>query len=110
VESNVARRFLARAEMHIISKKKLREFWDQHPRAKSPLECWFRVAKQANWGSFADVRNTFNTADRVGRFVVFDIAGNKYRLIAAIHFDRGKLFVRHVLTHSEYDEGKWKDD
>ena len=49
------------------------------------------------------------TADLVGKFVVFDIGGNKYRLIAAIHYNRGKLFVRHVLTHSEYDEGNWKE-
>ncbi len=96
--------------MHIISKKKLREFWDQHPKAKSPLEAWHQVAKRAQWEKFADVRKTFNTADLVGRFVVFDIGGNKYRLIAAIHFNRGKLFVRHVLTHADYDEGKWKKD
>lgn len=96
--------------MHVISKKKLREFWDRHPRAKSPLEAWYQVAKRAEWESVGDVRRTFNSADVVGRFVVFDIGGNKYRLIAAIHFNRGKLFIRHVLTHAEYDEGKWKDD
>jgi mRNA interferase HigB len=96
--------------MHIISKKKLREFWHQHPRAKPALESWFQVVNQIEWDNFGDVRQTFNTADRVGRFVVFDIGGNKYRLIAAIHFNRGKLFVRHVLTHAEYREGKWKDD
>ena len=94
--------------MHVISKKKLRDFWEQHPRAKSPLEAWYQVARHAEWETFADVRESFNTADRVGRFTVFDIGGNKYRLIAAIHFNRGKLFVRHVLTHKEYDEGKWK--
>ena len=77
--------------MHIISKKKLREFWDRHPRAKVALESWFQVAKRAEWDNFADVRRTFNTADRVGRIVVFDIGGNKYRLIAAIHFNRGKF-------------------
>ena len=96
--------------MHIISKKKLREFWVEHPRAKSPLEAWYQVAKHAEWESFADVRKTFNTADAVGRFVVFDIGGNKYRLIAVIHYDRGKVYIRHVLTHAEYDEGKWKDE
>src|SRR4051794_28911189 len=98
--------------MHIISKKKLREFWDQYPKAKSPLEAWYQIAKHAEWESFADVRKVFNTADSVGRFVVFDvggnkyrliavIGGNKYRLIAVIHFNRGKLLVRHVLTHAE---------
>jgi mRNA interferase HigB len=96
--------------MHTISKKKLREFWEKHPKAKSPLEAWFQVAKHAEWASFVDVRKAFNTADAVGRFVVFDIGGNKYRLIAVIHYNRRKLFVRHVLTHAEYDEGKWKSE
>lgn len=96
--------------MHVISKKRLRDFWDRHPKAKVPLEAWYQVAKHAEWENFADVRLTFNTADIVGHFVVFDIGGNKYRLIAAIHFNRGKVFVRHVLTHAEYDKGKWQDD
>jgi mRNA interferase HigB len=96
--------------MHVISKKKLREFWEKHPRAKSPLENWYQIAKNAQWENFAEVRETFNTADAVGHYVVFDIGGNKYRLIAAIHHNRGKLFVRHVLTHAEYDEGKWKEE
>jgi mRNA interferase HigB len=96
--------------MHVISKKKLREFWEEHPRAKSALEQWYQAAKNAEWENFADARETFNTADRVGKFTVFDIGGNKYRLSAVIHFNRGKLFVRHVLTHAEYDQGKWKND
>jgi mRNA interferase HigB len=96
--------------MHIISKKKLREFWGKHPRAQAPLEAWYQVARHADWKSFADVRKSFNTADQVGKFTVFDIGGNKHRLIAVIHFNRGKLYVRHVLTHAEYDEGKWKDE
>jgi mRNA interferase HigB len=94
--------------MHVNSKKKLREFWQRHPRAQSALEAWYQVAKQAEWESFAEVRLTFRTADQVGRLTVFDIGGNNYRLIAAVHFNRGKLCVRHVLTHDEYDEGKWK--
>ena len=96
--------------MRIISKKKLREFWEEHPRAQAPLEAWYQVAKNAEWESFDDVRQTFNTADQVDRFTVFNIGGNKYRLIAVIHFNRGKLYVRHVLTHAEYDEEKWKDE
>ena len=95
--------------MHVNAKKKLREFWEKYPRAKAALEAWYQAARHAEWESFADVRKTFNTADQVGRFTVFDIGGNKYRLIAVLHFDRGKLYVRHVLTHAEYDEGKWYD-
>ena len=96
--------------MHVISKKKLRGFWAKHPRAKAALEAWYQIARTAEWESFADVRQTFNTADQVGRFTVFDIGGNKFRLIAVIHFNRDKVFIRHVLTHAEYDEGKWKDE
>lgn len=96
--------------MHVISKKKLREFWEEHPRAKSALEAWYRAARHAEWETFADVRQTFNSADQVERFTVFNIGGNKYRLIAVIHFDRGKVYVRDVLTHDEYDEDKWKDE
>jgi mRNA interferase HigB len=95
--------------MHVISKKKLREFWERYPNAKPPLEAWYQVARYAEWETFADVRATFNAADRVGRFTVFDIGGNKFRLIAVIHFNRGKLFVRHILTHAGYDDGKWKN-
>jgi mRNA interferase HigB len=96
--------------MHIISKKKLRDFWQQRPRAKSALEAWYHVVKRAQWVNFADVRAVFSSADLVGRFVVFNVGGNKYRLVAAVHFNRGKVFVRHVLTHAEYDNGKWKDE
>jgi mRNA interferase HigB len=95
--------------MHVISKKKLREFWQLHPKAKPPLEAWYQIAKHAEWETFTAVRQVFNSADRVERFVVFDIGGNKYRLIAVIHFDRGKIYVRHVLTHAAYIKGKWKD-
>jgi mRNA interferase HigB len=95
--------------MHIISKKKLREFWTEHLQAQAPLETWHRVVEHSHWETFNDVRATFGSADLVGRFVVFNIAGNNYRLIAAIHFNRGKVFVRHVLTHAEYDQGKWKE-
>ncbi|MBM3995111.1 MAG: type II toxin-antitoxin system HigB family toxin [Planctomycetes bacterium] len=96
--------------MHVISKKKLREFWARHPQAKPPLQAWYKIAKAAEWQDFAEVRPTLGSADRVGRFVVFNIGGTKFRLIAAIHYSRGKLFFRHVLTHEEYDRDNWKSD
>ena len=95
--------------MQVISKKKLRDFWAKHPRAQAALEEWYQVARNAAWVSLADIRKTFHTVDKAGRFIVFDIGGNKYRLIAMIDFDSGKLCVRHMLTHGEYDEGKWKE-
>lgn len=94
--------------MPVIAKKKLRQFWAVHPDAEIPLRSWLQAARQERWTNFADVKARFSTADRVGKLTVFNIAGNKYRLIAAIHHNRGKVFVRHVLTHAEYDRADWK--
>lgn len=96
--------------MHIISKTPLRAFGKIHPRAKNALEQWYRTTKKSEWISFADVRKSFSTADWYDPFVIFDIGGNKYRLIASIHFNRGKVFVRNVLTHAEYLRGDWKEE
>jgi len=96
--------------MHVISEKKLREFWEKHPSAKEPLRAWHRVAEHATWESLADVRQVYPTADQVGRCTVFDIAWNRFRLVVVIHFNRGKLYIRHVMTHREYDRGQWKRD
>ena len=94
--------------MHVISKKMLREFWALYPDAEESLRAWLQAARREDWENFAEVRARFPKADRVGKLTVFNIAGNKYRLIAAIHHNRGK--VRHVLTHAEYDRGGWKED
>ena len=96
--------------MHVISEKKLREFWEQWPEAESPLRAWHRAAERATWGCFADVREVYPHADQVGRCTVFNIAGNKFRLVVVTHFDRGKVYVRHVMTHEEYDRGLWEGD
>ena len=96
--------------MHIISLKPLREFWSIHPDAELPLRAWARVAEQAERESPAEVSQTYPYVSQVGRFTVFNIGGGKYRLITVIHFNRGKLFVRAILTHADYDRGVWKDD
>jgi mRNA interferase HigB len=95
--------------MHVISRKKLRAFWGIHPEAKSPLDSWFRIAKRTDWNTFAEIRAVFRSADQVGKSIVFNIGGNKYRLIAEINYRRQKLFVRHVLTHADYSREAWKD-
>ncbi len=94
--------------MHIISRKALRVFWEKHPDSQAPLIRWFRVVRNTQFGSFAEIRAVFPSADKVGEWVVFNVGGNKYRLIASVHYNRGKLYVRDVLTHREYDEEKWK--
>lgn len=97
--------------MRVLSKRKLREFWQIHPEAESPLDRWYDLAEDAEWESFADVRAEFGRrVDRYEKFLIFDIGGNKYRLIVVAHFNRGHLYVRHVLTHAEYDKGDWKED
>lgn len=62
-----------------------------------------------DFGSFAELKRSFGSVDEVGKFTVFDIGGNKFRLIAAIHYNRKKIYIRHVLTHIEYDSDKWKE-
>ncbi len=96
--------------MHVISKKKLREFWQQWSEAETPLRAWYRVAKHTVWETFADVRQTYSNADQIGRCTVFNIGGNKFRLVAVIHFNVGKVYVRRVLTHKDYDKGTWKEE
>lgn len=77
---------------------------------ESPLRVWFRRVRRAQWTTFAELRATFPTADQVGRMIVINICGNRFRLIAAIHFNRGKVYIRHVLTHADYDRGDWKQN
>jgi len=95
--------------MHVITRKRLNEFADKYPEAKSALSHWYRLIKQSNFRSFAELRSLFPSADQVGKLTVFNIGGNKVRLIAAIHYNRRKVYVRAILTHNEYDEGKWKE-
>jgi len=94
--------------MHVIAKPILVEFWTKHPHAEAPLQAWYRIVKSKDFVSFDDLRKTFDSADYVGGLTVFDIGGNNYRLIASIHYNRRKLYIRHVLTHREYDRNKWR--
>lgn len=94
--------------MHVISRKALREFWIHYPDSETALVRWFKVMEHTEFRTFEELRATFPTADLVGDWIVFNIGGNKYRLIASIHFNRGKVYVRHVLTHEQYSRGGWK--
>lgn len=94
--------------MHVVSHKAIRIFCEKHSDARSALDHWYRVAKRATWVSFVEVKESFNTADFIAPFVVFDIGGNKYRLLAEINFGRSVLFIRGILTHKEYAKGAWK--
>ena len=102
--------------MRVIARKTLKRFLDSlqgnkdHKAVKSALDAWFHEARQADWHSPTDVVKAYANASIVGSDqVVFNIKGNDYRLIAVIHYNRNKLYVRHVLTHAEYDLDKWKE-
>jgi len=95
--------------VHIISRKRLNEFAEKYPEAKSSLAHWYRLAKRLNFSNLAELRQTFPSADQVGTLTVFNIGGNKIRLIAAIHYNRKKIYIRAVLTHTEYDEQRWRE-
>ena len=94
--------------MHVITRKRLNDFAAKYPETRSALAQWYAIIRKTRFTNFVHLRQTFPHADLVGRFTVFDIGGNRVRLIAAIHYNRGKLYIRHVLTHDEYDRGKWK--
>lgn len=89
--------------MRVISNSALVAFAATHPAAGMPLQVWRRIIESRAFAGFADIRKTFNSVDRVGKFYVFDIGGNKYRIVAALHFDKQRLYVRHAFTHKEYD-------
>jgi mRNA interferase HigB len=94
--------------MHVISRKKLKEAAVRHADLEEPLDVWFRIAKKATWKNLADVRKTLSSADAVVKWTVFNIKGNRYRLVAEINYLFGRVYIRHVLTHPEYDRGGWK--
>ena len=95
--------------MNVISFKRLCEFASSHKDAASPLRAWYTVARNASWQNLAEVKKVYPATDLVGRYTVFNIRGNKYRLIARIVYRSQTVFIIAVLTHEEYDLGKWKE-
>ena len=93
--------------MRVLSKKAIREFTRAHPEAIEPLAHWYLVSRRASWSSLADVRKDFRHADIVGKYTVFNIGGNRFRLIATIKYKWQVLYIREILTHADYDKGVW---
>ena len=90
--------------MHIVSLKALRLFWEKHPDAEQPLRAWYLIAKRAQWRTPADVKADYGTASIIGNSrVVFNIKGNDYRLVVLVAYSKGRLFIRFVGTHAEYN-------
>ena len=95
--------------MHVISRKMKLEFGGKHPDSKEARDRWYRTLKHSNYNSFSELRETFPHIDQVGNFIVFNIGGNKYRLIAFVVFPAKRIYTRDILTHAEYDKDKWKN-
>ena len=90
--------------MRVIAKRTLREYWEKHSQAEQPLRSWHAIAAKADWSSPSDVKAAYRTASIVGiHRVVFDIGGNKYRLVARFDYEHKIVFVRFVGTHAEND-------
>ena len=100
--------------MHVISRPKITHAKQRHPNAAQWLDNWWHVATSLRWESLHDVRVVYPATDHVGRCLAFDACGNDYRLIVGVkyadRFQRGTLWVKHFLTHAEYDKQGWKGD
>jgi len=91
--------------MNVISLKKLRSFWELHDQAEEPLRAWMRDVQKARYANFAELRASSPSADYVaqGEYTIFNIGGNKYRLITFVRYTAQTVFIKRVMTHAEYD-------
>jgi mRNA interferase HigB len=100
--------------VRVISKRRLREFWESRKQdsgiAERDLAVWYKLAKSAQWANFGALKQTFGSADQVGNCVVFDVGNNRYRVIGRINYARGILYVLGVMDHAEYDRRNWIED
>lgn len=96
--------------MHLISIRKLRDDAVMHPDISQVIETWYAVVKKADWEKLEDVRKIYRDAEAVGKFTVFNIKGNKYRLVVGIDYSSRTVDYKYLLTHADYDKDKWKND
>jgi len=94
--------------MRVISRKAIREATAEHSEWGASLNAWFKIARDADWKTFADVRNSWRRSDVVGRFVAFDISHNRCRLIATIKYKWRMVYVRRILSHADYAGKEWQ--
>jgi mRNA interferase HigB len=96
--------------MHVISYRRLREFVEKHSDCREALDNWYRIAIKADWSNLLEVQAVFPTAEAVGNFTVFNIKGNKYRLIVSLDYEKQLIYIKYIFTHAEYDKESWKND
>ena len=93
--------------MNVINRPQTVKLKIEHPGAVPALDDWWRKTRRAKWASLQDCRKTFRTADQVGRVLIFDLAGNRYRLITVVSWRNQRVFVKALLTHTEYERNLW---
>jgi len=97
--------------VHAISLRPLREFWSRHVDAEIRLKAWHKTISTGTWASLADMRATFGRATDIYEDVtIFDVGGNTHRIIAGVDYEKQVVYVKHVLTHSDYARDAWKKD
>jgi mRNA interferase HigB len=96
--------------MHVISRRRLREFCESHADSCEALYDWYDTANQASWQNLLEIQQTYPKAEAVSHFTIFNIKGNRYRLIADIQYQKQLIYVKYILTHAEYDKENWKND
>jgi len=103
--------------MNVVTRKHLVEAGEQYPDAAAGIQAWYKIASRARWRYFVEVRQTFKDADSVDQYVVFNVRGNRYRVITIIRYSRekegriteGHIYIRSFLTHKQYDSRKNRD-
>lgn len=96
--------------MHLISIRKLRNDASLYSDVSQAIEAWYAVVKKANWKNLEDVKKIYRDAEAVGNFTVFNVKGNKYRLIVGIDYVSQIVYYKYLLTHADYDKNRWKND
>ena len=96
--------------MRVISRKILREFCRSHSDSCDALYDWYRVASKSHWQNLIEVQAVYPKAEAVGNLTVFNIKGNRYRLIVDLVYASQRVYIKYVLTHAEYDKQAWKND
>jgi len=96
--------------MHVISYRILREYTVSHADCRDAIDNWYKVASKADWSNLIEVQSVFPKAEAVGNFTIFNIKGNKYRLILSIDYEKQLIYIKYILIHAEYDKEEWKND
>jgi mRNA interferase HigB len=104
--------------VNVISRKKLKTFYDkpEHKKHTQAFEDWYKLSRKARWQNFQDAKSMFGQTDTASdtkskkTATIFDVGGNKYRILTLIDYTRQTMLITHVLTHKEYDKENWKQD